>query len=101
MIASIIKLFTKTSDKINITDHNDDMVLIDVRTPFEYNMGHLESSINIPLGNISDHIQDFKHAGKKIVLVCRSGARSGQAADLLKSNGINAINGSAWNSYEG
>lgn len=92
-------MFTKKNESREKRVIDSDSLFIDVRTPFEYRMGHIESSINIPLGEIADHIPDFRRAGKKIVLVCRSGARSGQAAELLKSNSIDAVNGGPWTDY--
>jgi len=77
----------------------DNAILVDVRTPEEFSHGHLEQSINIPLGAIQNHISDFKFTEKPIVLICRSGARSGRASHLLRSHGIDAYNGGAWNSY--
>lgn len=74
-----------------------DAIIVDVRTVQEFANGHLEESVNIPLSDISDHIIDFKKSGKLIVLICRSGARSGRAAKLLRSHGIDAVNGGPWN----
>ena len=78
----------------------DSAIIVDVRTPEEFERGHLEQSINIPLGAIQNHIRDFKATGKPVVLICRSGARSGRASELLKSNGIDAYNGGPWDTYE-
>ena len=74
-----------------------DSLIVDVRTPEEFAEGHFQSSINIPLNLILDHIADFKLSARPIVMVCRSGMRSSNAVKMLKSNGISAINGGAWN----
>ncbi len=76
-----------------------DGLLIDVRTEAEFRRGHLIASTNIPLQVLNDHINDFKRSDKPIILICRSGARSGRAAKILKSHGIEAYNGGAWESY--
>lgn len=71
-------------------------VVIDVRTKEEFDEGHVEGSKNIPLQNISAHIEEIKALGKPIVACCRSGARSGSAATILKQHGVDAINGGPW-----
>lgn len=78
----------------------DQALVVDVRTPGEFNAGHLESSINIPLDEIQNHVNDFKNSGSRIVLICRSGARSGRATKFLQSYGIDAVNGGAWTDYK-
>lgn len=78
----------------------DSALIVDVRSPEEFGSGHLDQSINIPLGSIQNHIRDFKTANKPVVLICRSGARSGRASKLLRSNGVEAYNGGPWDSYE-
>ena len=71
------------------------LVLIDVRTPaeFEGEMEMLESAFNIELSVIEDSIGYLsQHKDKDIYLICRSGNRSGRAAEKLKAKGFNAIN---------
>lgn len=71
-------------------------VVIDVRTPAEFADGHAEGSVNIPLNNIASKIDDIKNYKKPIITCCRSGARSGNAANILNNNGVDAINGGPW-----
>jgi phage shock protein E len=71
------------------------ITLIDVRQPDEFKGGSVKGAINIPLGEIKNRITELK--GKEnIVVFCRSGARSAQAASILTSNNIKAINGGSW-----
>ena len=72
-------------------------IIIDVRTPQEFQSGHIKVSKNIPLDKISGSIKKIQKTGKPVITVCRSGARSAQAAAILRSNGIEAMNGGAWN----
>lgn len=72
----------------------DGALVIDVRTPEEFKEGNVKGSKNIPLNVISTRVKELE--GKKIVLVCRSGARASQALSILTSNGINAVNAGAW-----
>ena len=70
-------------------------VIVDVRTPGEFMGGHVAGSINIPLNEIPQHLDEFKKMDQ-IVLCCASGGRSGQATMFLKQNGIECINGGPW-----
>jgi len=69
-------------------------IVIDVRTPTEFKGGHFAKSKNIPLSDIASKCKKLK--GKEVILVCRSGARSGQAKSILTNAGITAYNAGAW-----
>ena len=75
-------------------------IIIDVRTPDEFKSGHIKGSLNIPVQVIQGKIADLKKKNKPIIAVCRSGARSGVAADMLKNAGVEAYNGGPWNALE-
>ncbi len=66
--------------------------LVDVRTPKEFKDGSVKGAVNIPLDSLSKNLGKFK-GKERIVLFCRSGARSGMAKGILAQNGISAING--------
>ena len=66
--------------------------IIDVRTPSEWNSGHLDGAINIEWQNILSLSKDISK-DEKIYLYCRSGNRSGKATKILLDNGYqNVIN---------
>ena len=71
-------------------------IIIDVRTPSEFQSAHFENSINIPLSEISDKITEIKSLNKPIICCCRSGFRSQKATKILKSQGIECYNGGSW-----
>ncbi|MFT5969884.1 MAG: phage shock protein E [Flavobacteriales bacterium] len=71
-------------------------VIIDVRSPGEFQGGHVAGSKNIPLPDIQNKLEEIKKIDKPIVLCCASGNRSGQAMSYLKSEGINCENGGGW-----
>jgi rhodanese-related sulfurtransferase len=71
-------------------------VILDVRTLEEWNEGHIEGAIHIVLTVIPLEIEQIKSWGKPVIAVCRSGARSGQAAQFLTQNGVDIINGGPW-----
>ena len=67
--------------------------LIDVRTADEYAQNFLEGSINIPLDNLSDRIDDCRTMSKtgNLILFCRSGLRSENARNYLMQYGIKNV----------
>lgn len=64
------------------------MILIDVRTPDEYAMGHYPNAINHELDRLMRG--DFPQVPKdtEIQVYCRSGARSTAAKQLLEEDGF-------------
>ena len=71
---------------------NASFSLVDVRTPSEFNGGHIDGSINIDWLNQSNHDTLLQlPKSNTILLYCRSGRRSLAAANYLKSNGFTSI----------
>lgn len=74
-------------------------IIIDVRTPHEYDNGKVPGSINIPVDRISVSIERIKAMKKPVVLCCESGMRSNTAKNILKSAGLQEVhNGGSWES---
>ncbi|HEX6849064.1 MAG TPA: rhodanese-like domain-containing protein [Chitinophagaceae bacterium] len=72
----------------------EDVALIDVRDPWEYEEGHVNHAVNIPLTEIPAKLDEFRKLNGPIILYCRSGNRSGTAVQLLRMAGIlNVHNG--------
>jgi phage shock protein E len=70
--------------------------LVDVRTPAEYNAGHIAVSKNIPLDSLSNNLNKIKK-DKPVIVCCASGMRSAAAKRILQSNGYsNVYNGGGW-----
>ena len=65
----------------------DQVVLVDVREPHEYEISQISGSRLIPLGELMTRVNEFDSADQ-IVLQCRTGARSGQAQQLLWDAGF-------------
>lgn len=85
------------SNKIN----KENSLMVDVRTRSEFAAGNFPGSVNIPLDELGNNLDVFKNTEKEnIVLVCRSGARAGQAESILKSSGVskNILNLGPWQS---
>ncbi len=77
-----------------------DAIVVDVRTVHEFARDHVEGSKNIPLNAITSQFKEMIELGKPIITCCHSGARSGSAANILKQNGIDAINGGPWQNVD-
>jgi rhodanese-related sulfurtransferase len=71
-------------------------IIVDVRSPSEFNSSHNPKSINIPLDQVNSKSNQLDK-NKPIILCCASGTRSGIAVGLLKKNGFkNVINAGPW-----
>lgn len=66
------------------------VLLIDVREPHEFKSGHIPTAVNIPLSQLSGRVKEVS-AKNDILLYCRSGMRSKQAAKILKKHGISKM----------
>jgi phage shock protein E len=71
--------------------------IVDVRTPDEFRSGHVAGAVNIPLDRIQSEMKRIAK-DKPVITCCRSGARSGIAADILKAQGFDVYNGGSWTS---
>lgn len=60
--------------------------LVDVRTPEEFSAGHIQGAVNIPVQHIDSRAAEIPK-DKPVVVYCRSDARSGQAASILRGKG--------------
>ena len=79
---------------------NQNVLLIDVRTPAEFRSEHIPKSINIPLDKLSEHLNDIKKYNR-VYIQCKTGGRSSRACSVLEeyniSNGFNVAGGiEAW-----
>ena len=70
--------------------------VVDVRSPEEFEGGHVKGSLNIPLNTITSNELRLKEMKSKIIFCCASGNRSGQATSIMKSKGLDCINGGSW-----
>jgi len=70
--------------------------IVDVRTHGEFIRGHVKGSINIPLQEIQQRIEEIKILKEPIFVCYASGNRSEQASTFLKSYGINCENVGSW-----
>lgn len=69
------------------TDH----VFLDVREPYEWEAGHVEGSVHIPIGQIQRRFEELDR-DRPIVVVCQVGQRSALVAEFLTAQGFEAHN---------
>lgn len=84
-------------------EKRDDVVLLDTRTPGEYQMGHFENTVHIPVDELRERIGELDaYKGKPIYVNCHSGLRSYVATRILAQHGFDCYNlagGYAFYSY--
>ncbi len=75
-----------------VVEHTNEFRIVDVRGPDEYYgpFGHIEGSDLVPLYQLQQAVESWDRQ-QPIVLVCRSGARSGRAALLMEQMGFEAV----------
>lgn len=67
------------------------VTLLDTRTAGEYNRGHIDGFINIPVDELRERLSELE-PGKSVYVICQSGLRSYIATRILESNGFDAYN---------
>lgn len=71
----------------NITNET----LLDVRTDLEYDNGNIKGSVNIPVDELRDRLNELDKT-KKIIVYCKSGLRAYLASRILTENGYDVYN---------
>ena len=90
VLSNVPSISSEESQKV-ISDNN--YRFLDVRTDGEYSDGHIPNSIHIPLQDIQSRISEIeKIKDKKIIVYCRSGARSSMASKTLLKEGFDVSN---------
>ena len=72
--------------------NSDETKIIDVREPHEYIKGHIESSINSPLGKFDEQLDTLnQYKNNTIIIACQSGTRSVPACKTLTKSGFEKV----------
>lgn len=72
--------------------------IIDVRSEGEFQGGHIQGSLNLPLPTLEHNLSKIKK-GKAVITCCASGMRSATAKQILESRGYGpVVNGGGWSS---
>ena len=84
--------------EINVTDlsdkfeqNNNNIELIDIRTPAEVARGVIPNALTLPMHLIPLKLDYFTDSTKEFVIYCRTGSRSAQACMFLNQQGINNV----------
>ena len=88
-----------TKDVVDLTPNElaqrladqEDFALIDVREPYEWQIGRIPGAQLIPLGNLRAAMASLDNT-REVVVYCRSGVRSADAARWLRAAGFRALN---------
>jgi phage shock protein E len=74
-------------------------VVIDLRTAYEFDQGHIPRSLNIPVDRIRVNITRIRDLNRPIILCCAGGAHCRDAASMLHEAGIGRVHiGGSWES---
>ncbi|OKP95002.1 rhodanese-like domain-containing protein [Paenibacillus sp. P46E] len=71
--------------------NGESLNMLDVREPGEWGEGHIAGAKHIPLGVLMERQHELDPA-QEIIVICRSGNRSGLACELLSEKGFNVVN---------
>jgi rhodanese-related sulfurtransferase len=80
---------------VNVSDIPDPLppsvTVLDVREPVEWQHGHIENALHVPLHDLPARLGELPASGRLLV-VCKVGGRSAQAVAWLQHQGIDAVN---------
>ena len=71
-------------------------IILDVRSQREWDDGHIENAVHIPLNELKERVEEVKALERPVITCCQSGVRSAKAAKFLNLNNIEATNGGGW-----
>jgi phage shock protein E len=71
--------------------HSRGVAVLDVRTPLEFEAGHVPGALNIPFDQVAARTAELGAKDKPLLVYCRSGRRSGVAAAELIKQGFTAV----------
>lgn len=102
-----ISYTTSVADLPHLLEEDPDLLLLDVRTPAEYESAHIPGAVNVPLSLIEKNPAEFSaDITGDTVIICRSGACAQRAQQLLEGVGVTGLSilaggMEAWKAYTG
>ncbi len=78
-------------ENVPVTAVPDDARILDVREDYEWEAGHIDGAVHIPLDQLPARLGELD-PDADLHVVCRGGGRSQRAAEWLEGNGYTAIN---------
>ena len=80
-------------DPTAVYERREDLQVLDVREPYEWEAGRIEGAVHIPLNDVLAGGEKGRlDPGRPVVVVCRSGNRSELATMMLRARGFGAHN---------
>ncbi|WP_214321710.1 rhodanese-like domain-containing protein [Nonomuraea sediminis] len=71
---------------------NPEVLVVDVRTPSEFESAHIDGAINLPLDQVNTHLRRIvTDAGGRVLLICQSGIRAERARAALSEAGLTDV----------
>jgi rhodanese-related sulfurtransferase len=74
----------------SLIESNSSVVIVDVRTREEYDSGHIEGAVLIPVSELEDRLNELSKEDE-LLIYCRTGNRSTNSVNILKANGYTKI----------
>lgn len=71
-------------------DSDPNLIILDVRTQSEYDSGHIEDAVLIPVSELEERIDELD-TDKKILVYCNCGGKSANASDILIQYGFEGV----------
>jgi rhodanese-related sulfurtransferase len=79
-------------DAEQLLKYREKLLIVDVRTPAEYQTGHIPGAILMPLETLASSPSTLKRLkNKSVVVYCRTGRRAGIAINWLKQQGLSQV----------
>lgn len=82
--------YISAEEVYEIVTSGEDYIVLDVRTLDEFNEGHLEDAVHIPVNELEDRLDELPQV-RPIIVYCKSGVRSSTAANILIDNGFTMV----------
>lgn len=73
-----------------LIEEGHEPLVLDVRTPLEFDHGHVPGAVNIPHTELSSRLAELGKPGK-VVVYCESGGRAAKAEAVLRDAGFSPV----------
>lgn len=73
-----------------LQDQGEQLILLDVREPYEFERARIDQALLIPLGELSGRLGELD-PDTNIIVICHHGMRSHAAAEFLQSSGFKRV----------
>jgi rhodanese-related sulfurtransferase len=88
-----LKKFKFVSPLLAVTKmNNENTVVIDVREKEEFNKGHIDNAVNLPLSKLKDHTAELDaYKNNQLLIICQDGTRSSSAGKIITKAGLTDV----------